>query len=190
MTRIYINTYYAIIDKLLAEVQKRKYAYDDIYSKFGFLESLKNLNEDIIRKNAAKLCETYIDDLENNLIEECLRFKHELQLLKEKNLKVRPKTGTLAGNGLRTIIDSKIKSTFPNVATVLRIFLSIATTNCSGERSFSILKRVKNYLRSSLGQSKLNDLSILFIESDLFDNLNTCDIIDQFAKGKAKKINI
>ncbi|CAK9833707.1 hypothetical protein ANTRET_LOCUS10349 [Anthophora retusa] len=105
-------------------------------------------------------------------------------------MKVRPKNGTLAGNGLRTIIDSKIKSTFSNVATVLRIFLSIATTNCSGERSFSILKRVKNYLRSSLGQSKLNDLSILFIESDLFNNLNTCDIIDQFAKEKAKKINI
>lgn len=41
-TEFPINTYYAIIDKLLSEVKKRKCAYDDIYTKFGFLVNLKN----------------------------------------------------------------------------------------------------------------------------------------------------
>lgn len=91
---------------------------------------------------------------------------------------------------MRTIIDSKIESTFPNVATAMRMFLSIAATNCNGERSFSTLKRIKNYLRSSLGQDKLNNLSILSIESELFNELNTCNIIKQFVKEKARKINI
>lgn len=63
-----INTYYAIIDKILAEAQKRKCAYDNIYSTFGFLVNLKNINEDIIRNNAAKLCEIYQTDLEKTLL--------------------------------------------------------------------------------------------------------------------------
>lgn len=33
----------------------------------------------------------------------------------------------------------------------LRIFLSIPATNYSGERSFSTLKRVKYFLRASMG---------------------------------------
>lgn len=34
---------------------------------------------------------------------------------------------------------------FPNVEIALRIFLSMMVTNCSGERSFSKLKRIKKY---------------------------------------------
>ena len=41
-------------------------------------------------------------------------------------------------------------STFPNVAIILQIFLTIPASNASGERSFSVLKRVKTYLRNSM----------------------------------------
>ncbi|XP_065642521.1 zinc finger MYM-type protein 1-like [Hydra vulgaris] len=141
---------------------------------------LKNINEGIIRNNAAKLCEIYQTDLENNFIEECLHFKH-------MNLLETTESISTADLSLKTIIKLKIEFTFLNVITALRIFLSIATTNCSGERSFSAIKRIKNYLRSSLGQSKLNDLSILSIERDLFDNLNTIDIIDLLPEKKLGK---
>lgn len=46
----------------------------------------------------------------------------------------------------------KCKS-FPNVVIALRILLTIPITVASGERSFSTLKLIKNYLRSS---SRLN----------------------------------
>ena len=129
------------------------------------------------------LCDTYMNDLESNFIVECVHFKH-INLIENKQ------NESIAELILKTIIDLKIESTFPNVATAMRIFLSIATTNCSGERSFSSLKRIKNYLRSSLGQNKLNNLSILSIESEVFTNINTLDIINQFATEKARKINI
>ena len=41
------------------------------------------------------------------------------------------------------IIKDGIKSAFPNVEVVLRMFLSLMVTNCTGERSFSQLKRIK-----------------------------------------------
>jgi DNA (cytosine-5)-methyltransferase 1 len=60
-------------------------------------------------------------------------------------------------------------------------------TNCSSERSFSSLKRIKNRLRSTLSQENIDALGILSIESDITANLNFDDVIDQFSKQKARK---
>lgn len=175
-----INTYYIIIDKLQIEIRKRKLAYGKIFSIFGVLINLKKLDDDTIRKRATILYNTYPDYLEENFIEECLHFKH-VNILPDDNVSSKSELS------LKTIINSNIESTFPNVATALRIFISIACTNCSGERSFSVLKRIKNYLRSSLGQCKLNNLSILTIESDILESIDLNSIINKFAEKKSRK---
>ena len=60
-------------------------------------------------------------------------------------------------------------------------------SNCSGERSFSVLKRVKNQLRSSMGQKRLNSLALLCIEKELLEKIDTDDIIKSFALSKSRK---
>lgn len=62
----------------------------------------------------------------------------------------------------------------------LRTFLSFPATNCLGERSFSTLKRVKTYLRTSMGQDRLNALALLSIEAQLVQEIDNGDIIDVF----------
>ena len=52
----------------------------------------------------------------------------------------------------KIIIGENLKDTFPNVKIILRIYLSLMITNCSGERSFSKLKFIKNRLRTSMSQ--------------------------------------
>ena len=64
-------------------------------------------------------------------------------------------------------------STFPNVAIILQIFLTIPASNAFGERSFSVLKRVKTYLRNSMSNDKLKNLSLLYIENDILNSINT-----------------
>ena len=59
--------------------------------------------------------------------------------------------------------------------------LSLMVTNCSGERSFLKLKRVKNEQQTSLGQDKLNHLTLLSIEHELLDKIEVKDIIKKFA---------
>ncbi|KAJ8912351.1 hypothetical protein NQ315_014718, partial [Exocentrus adspersus] len=59
-----------------------------------------------------------------------------------------------------------VKATFPNILTLLQIYLTIPISNASGERSFSALKRIKTYLRSNLGQDNLDALLLLYIEND------------------------
>lgn len=90
------------------------------------------------------------------------------------------------------LIIGGLQSTFPNVETVLKIFQTIPISNASGERSFSVLKRVKNYLRNSLSQAHLTQLSILTIENELTGSLDYDNIIiiTKFAKTKARKMNI
>ena len=55
--------------------------------------------------------------------------------------------------------------TFPNVSVALHIYLCMLVTNCSGERSFSVLSRVKNEIRTTMSDERLNALSLMAIES-------------------------
>jgi len=50
--------------------------------------------------------------------------------------------------------------------------------------SFSKLKLIKNYLRSTMGQSRLSDLALLSIESDMVKDIDFDDVIDRFAALK------
>ena len=61
-------------------------------------------------------------------------------------------------------------------------------SNCSGERSFSALRRVKDYLRSNQEQDRLNAVSLLLIERDLTLLLTYDEVIDEFAATKARKV--
>ena len=83
--------------------------------------------------------------------------------------------------------ENGLESAYPNVNIVLRIYLSLMVTNCSGERSFSKLKCVKNQQRISLGQEKLNYLTLLSIEHELLNEIEVKDIIKKFASQKARK---
>ena len=59
-------------------------------------------------------------------------------------------------------------------------------SNYSGERSFSLLKRVKNLLRSTMNQDQLTALSLLSIENEITRSLNVDDIPNEFATAKAR----
>ena len=53
-----------------------------------------------------------------------------------------------------------LKSVFPNILILLVIFLTVPVTSAECERSFSCLKRLKTWLRSTIGQSRLSSLAI------------------------------
>ena len=85
---------------------------------------------------------------------------------------------------IKIIRSKKLEATFPNIDVVLRMFLSTAATNCSGERSFSTLKRIKNVHRSTMGQERLSALTILQIECHVLQNIDVDNVIDRFSEIK------
>ena len=58
-----------------------------------------------------------------------------------------------------------------------RLFQTMGITNASSEKSFSCLKRIKNYLRSTMSEKRLNDLAMLSIESDTLEAISVDTVI-------------
>lgn len=69
---------------------------------------------------------------------------------------------------------------FKQFLQVLRIFVVIPVTSCSCERTFSKLSIIKNKLRSTMSQDRLNSLLFLFVEQKMTANVNIDEVIDQF----------
>jgi len=70
-----------------------------------------------------------------------------------------------------TIIDimcdnDVIRGLFSQVDVLLRLYLTIPLSNATAERSFSALRRLKTYLRSSMSQQRLNHLMILHVHPE------------------------
>ena len=74
---------------------------------------------------------------------------------------------------------------FPNAWVAYRILLTILVTVASAERSFSKLKLIKSYLRSTMSQERLNGLSI---EKELVEKLDYVNLISTFASKNARRV--
>jgi hypothetical protein len=70
---------------------------------------------------------------------------------------------------------------YPNVSIAYQILFTIPVTMASAERSFSKLKLLKNYLRSTMSQERLNGLATLCIEKKLLDEIDIDGIVTKFA---------
>ena len=78
---------------------------------------------------------------------------------------------------------------FPNAYIAYRILLTIPIMTASAERSFSKLKLIKSYLRSTMSQERLSGLTILSIEKEMLEELKYKNLISNFATQKARKID-
>jgi len=85
------------------------------------------------------------------------------------------------------IQNSSLSSSYPDVRTAFLMFLTVPVTTAKAERTFSKLKLIKNYLRSSMGQDRLTNLAILSIENQRARKVDTNKIIDEFAMMKSRK---
>jgi hypothetical protein len=70
---------------------------------------------------------------------------------------------------------------YPNISNAYRILFTVPVTVASAERSFSKLKLLNNYLRSTMSQDRLNGLATLCIEKKLLNEVDSNTIINEFA---------
>ena len=82
---------------------------------------------------------------------------------------------------LRTICDvlnevSLSKDMFSEVVCLLKIFYTIPVTTSTAERTFSALRRLKTFLRSTMTQPRLNHAMILYVHKERTDKVNITSI--------------
>lgn len=168
------------MDNLYSELVKRKEAYINLTSKYSFFFKLATMPESEVFKCAENLCNIYKNDLDKSFCNECIHFQSHIKSLKDK----KPKTILELSQMIRS---KDLQTVYPYVDIVLRMFLCTPATNCSSERSFSTLRRIKTYLRSVMNHDRLNSLAILNIESDLTTSINYDDVINEFAELQTRR---
>lgn len=176
-TKIYL----VIIDLLKTQLNVRCEAYSSILEVYGCIPTLyKNHSIHDIKQTCYNLAQKFPRDIQSSklLEDECFQFRK--LILTEKEL-LEISTVSPACIMLKYIKGEALDGIFPNVEIILRMYLSTVVSNCTGERSFSVLKRVKNDMRSSMKDDRLNALSHLSIESDLLKTLNLDEIMNDFA---------
>ena len=75
------------------------------------------------------------------------------------------------------------QSAFSQVWTVMKLLLVMPATNATSERSFSALRRVKSYLRSTMAQSCLNNLMIMHVHKERTDALSLSSVAQEFVNN-------
>lgn len=66
--------------------------------------------------------------------------------------------------------------------------MTIPISVASGEGSFSKLKLIKNYLRSTMCQERLNGLSVISIEKNILNTIDIEELSEKFSKLKSRRV--
>jgi len=76
---------------------------------------------------------------------------------------------------------------FPNIKILLQLFATLPVSTATAERSFSTLRRLKNYMRSTMTESRLNGLGLLNIHKEKQIDIDL--VVDQFTRKKKEECN-
>ena len=98
----------------------------------------------------------------------------ELPILK------RGKHGSIADVVTYLKSSESIRTILPNCEQLVRILLTRPTNSVSCERSFSALRRVKIWLRSTMKQERINNLLICHIHQGYIEDIDIDKLLDNF----------
>ena len=174
------NVFFVLMDSVISNLSTRYDRARAIYERFSFTWTYLEITDNVLTEQVRAFVNEYSMDVSKELLEE---IRH-LKVIHSANLGDSKFSPLELLNKLHTL---RISNLFPNCCIALRIFCTLPVTVAEAERSFSHLARIKNVIRSTMGQERLTDLSILAIECELARRVNFKDIIETFASRKARK---
>nr|XP_013189863.1 unnamed protein product [Amyelois transitella] len=173
---------FSSLDRVIVEIRERFQQLQNLTDKFAYLTPAILLDPDNTECNLDYASDE-IDEQDFKL--ERLRLRTFVAATGNENKLINADSLEL----FKFIIKSKLEDTLPNILIMFRIFFTIAISNASCERSFSKLKLIKNYLRSTMSTLRLTNLAILSIEQEVCDAIDIDGAIKDFALKKSRRIN-
>ena len=73
-------------------------------------------------------------------------------------------------------MEHAVRFLFPQVLVLLKLLLVCPVSSCECERSFSALRRLKTWLRTTMTQRRLNHVSICHVHREQLDNVNVHEL--------------
>ena len=87
-------------------------------------------------------------------------------------------------------LDKLARGIYSEVLTLIKLLLVMPASNATSERSFSALRRVKTYLRTTMTQERLNNLMLLHVHQESLDKLDLPAIAEEFVRGSQHRLSL
>lgn len=171
----YRALFYEIIDVTLVSLDRRfqKNVIEHLSSVERFIIGKETSHKDIIQ--------FYGSDFDGDKLK--LHRDMFLDVAKSRNVPIKN-----AEDVLKLIRnDDALSEMLPELKKLLCIMLVIPVSSCTSERSFSALRRLKTYIRSTMSQPRLNDISLLHVHHD--EELNLDIVANEFINNSKVRKN-
>ena len=121
---------------------------------------------------------------------DCGRLGHQLYLVHDAVKTTLPEVRQVTN--IRTICEAfnktpVTKTLLGEVHKLLRLYLTLPVASTTSERTFSSLRRLKTYLRSTMNQNRLNNYLLLHCHKSITDTLYTVDISKKFVRANEQR---
>ena len=80
-----------------------------------------------------------------------------------------------------------MRAIYSEIVTLVIILLVIPAANATSERTFSALRRVKTYLRSTVTQTRINNLITIHVQKERTDALDLKAIANEFTARNERR---
>lgn len=176
--------YIPMLDHMLLDLQTRfdRHTINCFYLFDILPKNLVSKSKDDLKETISALYEKY-GNLLNCRSE--IRMEGEIRMWQEKwkRLKAADKSIPLTYQEALNDCDAEL---YPVVDGLLRILGTLPVSVASAERSFSCLKRLKTWLRSTMGQERLTGLALLYMNRDI--SVSAGEVIDIWAQLKKRRL--
>lgn len=167
------------------------------YTKYMKLESLlvKAASGEDFSKELEEITSIYESDIDIAQLSTQLQILGTNIALEASELDTsrqsQPKAATIRDvlQFLRNLTDSQ-RLLMEQVCNVAQLLLTLPATNASSERTFSAMRRLKTYLRSTMTQQRLNHVMVLSIHKEMLDELDLHDLANQFITGNETRLRM
>ncbi|ROL50526.1 Zinc finger MYM-type protein 1 [Anabarilius grahami] len=180
-----VSVFCATIDTCTGQLKRRFCGMYEVAKRFGFLcpGPLLRFSDNDLSQMANALVVQYTDDLSSEFAMQLLSFRNALKPAIQEI-----EHGSIADLAqLLFIRHHSILPSVPDVATALKLFLTLPVTVATAERSFSKLKVIKTFLRSTMSQERLSSLALLSIENARARNIDIKAAVKDFAHQNARR---
>lgn len=168
-----LSIYIPFLDSFSNQLSERFLAHKSPVKNFSCL-LIEHVDDE---ENFDKLLEIYAEDIK---VDE-KSAKGEFLVWKQQIKKSIPKNVIDALNNCSSII-------FPSIHRLLVILTTFPVTTSTSERSFSTLRRLKTYLRNTVGENRPNGIALMQIHRCI--PVSTAEVIDELAlKCRRSKFN-
>jgi hypothetical protein len=112
------------------------------------------------------------------------RLVGEYYIWKEKWIREFQNDSSVISNHAIEVLQNCDEDVFPLINKILKLLITLPISNSSSEMSFSSLRRLKTWLRSTMCETRLTGLALLNIHRNIAIDVEK--LIQRFSKSKRK----